>query len=225
MITMELKKTQNKQRARKTLGILGLFVPVIGLIVTVIACIFAFRMVKIWNLPIIIKATKTPYITSEGQIAKIVETDKTFEVIESETTETNNCGISTSTEIEAQRVRTVEHLVVIESQGGISISDIELAQVPLLKLLKVNLEGKYGVQDKQSEQRTYTITFTTGANKWATHTVSWKYTWHIGNATLRYEDGREQVYSYKVRASLEPGTVSIEKGCSQTPALVPTAIP
>jgi Flp pilus assembly pilin Flp len=169
--------------------------------------------------------TSAPAISSEGEIESIAQTGSTVEVIENETTTTNNCFSSNSTEIQTQRARSVEHLVVIEGQGGVTVGDVQLAQMPLLQVLKISLEGKYGVQDKQTEQRTYTIKFTTGANKWATHSVSWKYTWYIGEAKVKFPDGTEQIYTYKVRALLEPETISIEKDCSQMPSETPTVSP
>ncbi|MDP1624202.1 MAG: hypothetical protein Q8L64_00380 [bacterium] len=172
-----------------------------------------------------IASTPAPVISSENEIESIAQTGSTIEVIETEATTTNNCLSSNATEIQTQRARSVEHLIVIEGQGGVTIGDIQLAQIPVLQILKVSLEGKYGVQDKQTEQRTYTIKFITGANKWATHTISWKYTWYTGEAKIKSADGTEQVYIYKVRALLEPETTSIEKDCSQLPADTPTVSP
>lgn len=166
--------------------------------------------------------TQLPVISSDAEIQQIVETGKTVESIETETTTTNNCFSSTPTEIQTQRSRSIEHLVVIEGQAGVAIADIEIQQIPFLKLLKVSVEGKYGVQDKQTEQRSYTITFSTNANKFATHTVSWKYTWYLGEGTIKSPDGAIQVYKYKVRAILEPEITSIEQDCSQIPISTPS---
>lgn len=157
----------------------------------------------------------------ESAIEKLVETGKIVEIIETETTTTNNCGSSTATEIQTQRTRNVEHLVVLEGQGGIVIGDVEFAQIPALKLLKVSLEGKYGIQDKQIEQRTYSIKFITNPAKLATHTVAWKYTWYTGEATVKFQDSTEQIYKYKVRALLEPETTSIDQNCTLEPTSAP----
>lgn len=155
----------------------------------------------------------TSPIIDEAEIEKFTELGSIGEVLDEETTTTNNCNSSTPTEIETQRVRVVEHAVVIEGKGGVSFGEAEIASIPVLQFLKISLEGKYGVQDKQTEERSYTIRFVTGANRWATHTVIWKYTWQTGEATIKFPDGSEEVYSYQVRTALEPETISEEKNC------------
>lgn len=157
-------------------------------------------------------------ILDEASISKIVEAGSIIEVIEQETTDTNNCNNSEATEVETQRTRILEHSVVIENQNGVEIGN---TQIPVLSLLKVTLEEKYGIQDKEIEQRSYNIKFRTGANKWATHTVSWKYTWYTGNAILKLSNGEEQVYNYKIRALLQPEIKSIEKDCPLFPTTSP----
>jgi len=58
-------------------------------------------------------ATEAPIISGEGEIVSIAQTGSTVEVIEPETATTNNCYNSNPTELESQRSRSVEHLVII----------------------------------------------------------------------------------------------------------------
>jgi hypothetical protein len=187
------------------------------ILILVAACVIG----GIWATPKVIAFFKKdeppqptqPTIQNEGNIEKLVETGSTVEIIDTEAFPTNNCNSSSATEIQTQRTRQVEHLVIIEGQGGIELGEVEIAQIPFLKLLKVNLEGKYGVQDKQIEERSYTIKFTTSPHTQAIHTTRWKYSWYAGEATIKLADGTTQVYTYRVRTSLEPETTSEEISC------------
>lgn len=188
-----------------------------GLILIIIAAIVVCAFVY-WPVPYLqarlskdkneVQQPATPRLSGEGDIKEIVETGSVVEIFDIETTLTNNCENSTPTEVETQRVRTLEHVVIIEGTGGASLGYIEV--------IKGSLEVKYGIQNKQAEASSYKIKFSTAANRQAIHTVTWKYTWSIGNAIVRLPDGSEEAYLYKVRTALEPETTSQEVNCEQT---------
>lgn len=193
---------------------------ILVLIAVVAFAIFVWPIPKLWKRPPGGNgntATATTEIRNESEIKEIIETGSIVQIVETETTSTNNCKNSSPTEIETQRIRAVEHVVTIEGTGSVSID------VPVLQLVTVGLEGKYGVQDKQTEQRSYTVKFITGPNRQAIHTVVWKYTWRSGNVIVRLPDESEEIYTYKVGVSLEPEITSTEISCDQmyTPAVSP----
>lgn len=147
------------------------------------------------------------------EIKSLVETGATVEIVEGETIVINNCDNSTRTEMNAERSRKAEYLIEIEGNGKI--------EGDVYRIIQMALETKYGIQNRQVEERVYTIHFATSPHKKAEHTILWKYTWYLGKITVRFQDGTEQVYTYKVRALLEPETISKEMECeAPTPTLI-----
>jgi heme/copper-type cytochrome/quinol oxidase subunit 2 len=128
------------------------------------------------------------------------------QIIDTETVPLYNCDNSNTYELELERVRKVTHDITVggEAQGGID------------GIIVGKLQGRYGFEEGQTEERSYTVHLTAAPNSWTEYTIEWKYIWRTGEARLTHEDGSVESIPYRIRAAIEFEIVNIEhKNCSE----------
>ncbi len=140
----------------------------------------------------ILEATNAPTLVGEPAL-DIVEIGTNAEIIDSETIPLFNCNNLNEYQLDIERTRTIEHKVTAEGQ----------IEAGLHSIFVLSLAGRYGVEDGQTETRSYTVHLTAPPNSWNEYTINWRYLWREGQIIVYSPDNTQQVYPYRVRAGLE----------------------
>lgn len=81
----------------------------------------------------------------------------------------------------------------------------------LQQFVVLSLNGRYGFEDGQKEDRSYTVHLTAAPNSWFEYAITWRYVWREGQLVIIASDGSEESVPYRVRAGLEFSITGIEE--------------
>lgn len=137
-------------------------------------------------------------------VLDIMDLGSNAEIIDNEILPLYNCNNLVEYQVDVQRSRQIEHTVNVEGQVESSLN----------AFMVLRLQGRYGIENRQTEQRSYTIHLTAPAKSWVEYTIEWRYVWSNGQLTLKYPDGTKTTYPYHVRSGMEFGIAKIQpKSC------------
>ncbi len=182
----------------------GLVEYALVLILVGIVVVAAITLIKRWTSEPTtnsnLESTQPAEVIGEPAL-DILDLGDEAELVESETIPLFNCNNRTEYQLAVERSRRIEHLVLITGQF-----DAGLQEIAVLKL-----QGQYGIQSGNAEDRKYTVHLTAPANSWVEYTIHWRYLWRVGELTMTMSDGNKQTLPYRVRSGMEFSIVNIEQ--------------
>ncbi len=146
------------------------------------------------------KPHPTPVFQGEP-ILDILESGTSVDIVDTEVVPLYNCNNSTEYGVDIERTRSIEYVVNV---GGEITSEIQ-------HVVSLGIQGHYGVENGQTEDRSYTIHLTAAKDSWVEYTINWRYVWREGQAFLTLQDGTEEAYPYQVRSAIEFEIAQIEQ--------------
>ncbi len=162
-------------------------------LILIILVLLVFGVTKLWGWAKNRISPSTPPLTSGEPLLDIVELGVNAEIIDSEKIPLYNCNNASDYQLEVQRSRQVQHQISVEGQLQSGIGQI----------INIGLQGHYGIENGQSEERSYTVHLTAPANSWVEYTIEWRYVWREGEIRVDSPDGSKQIYPYRVRSGIE----------------------
>jgi hypothetical protein len=135
----------------------------------------------------------TPDAPPGGPQIEVVEAGRFVETIEEEVIPIRNCGVNEEQEFEVERVRTLQHSLLLDPS-----LDPDIGQV-----LLPHLERHYGFQHDEAVERRYLLRLSAGPNSGANYLVEWQAVWVEGEIVVTWPEGEQDRVPYQVLAEVE----------------------
>jgi hypothetical protein len=128
-----------------------------------------------------------------GPQIEVVEAGRFVSTDEEEIIPVRNCGTNTEQEFEIERVRTVQHQLVLDETLDPEIADV----------LMPHLQRYYGFEDNEQVERRYLLRLSAGPDSGADYRVEWQNVWVEGEIVVTWPEDDQDRVPYQALTDLE----------------------